>query len=65
MKRMKRLMKLGLTSMEITNEMKDIKLKWKVITLIERLAGPTIGIYCFNLFPFTNYEFYQYIVAAS
>ena len=64
-KTMKRSMKIGSTRMEITNGMRDFKLKFNVLTLIERLAGPTIGIYCFDIFPFTNYEFYQYIVAAS
>jgi len=45
--------------------MRDFKLKLNVLTLIERLAGPTIGIYCLDLFPFTNYQFSQYIAAAS
>jgi hypothetical protein len=56
---------IGSNRMKITNEMRDFKLKFNVLTLIERLAGPTIGIYCLDLFPFTNYEFYQYVVAAS
>ena len=34
----------------------------KVSNLIERLSGPLIGIYCFDLFPFTNYEFYLFFV---
>jgi len=35
--------------------------KLKVLELIEKLSGPVIGIYCLDLFPFTNYEFYLYI----
>jgi len=38
-----------------------LALKLKVSGLIEKLSGPTIGFYCFELFPFTNYEFYLYI----
>ena len=36
--------------------------KLKVISLAERLSGPVIGIYCYDLFPFTNYEFYVFCV---
>jgi len=36
-------------------------LKLKVMGLIEKLSGPVIGIYCLDVFPFTNYEFYIYI----
>lgn len=35
--------------------------KLKVCALIERLSGPVIGLYCYELFPFTNYEFYLYV----
>jgi len=38
-----------------------IILKLKVLGLIEKLSGPVIGIYCFDLFPYTNHEFYLYI----
>ncbi len=40
----------------------ELKLKFKVLGLIEKLSGPVIGIYCFNLFPFTNYEMYLFYV---
>jgi hypothetical protein len=36
-------------------------LNLKVVGLIEKLSGPVIGIYCLDLFPFINYEFYLYI----
>ena len=50
--------------MKIIDELYDFELKFNVLSLIERLAGPTIGIYCFDLFPFTNYQFYQYVSSA-
>ncbi len=40
----------------------DLKMKLKILDLIERLSGPVIGIYCFELFPFTNYEFYLFSI---
>jgi hypothetical protein len=40
----------------------DLKMKLKIVDLIERISGPVIGIYCFELFPFTNYEFYLFAV---
>jgi len=46
-------------------EVKRLKQKFQVLLFIERLGGPTIGIYCIDLFPFTNYEFYQYVIASS
>ena len=39
-----------------------LRLKFKTLSLIERLSGPLIGIYCYDLFPFTNYEFYLFCV---
>ena len=39
----------------------DIKLKLKVCQLIEKLSGPVIGLYCYEFFPFTNYEVYLYV----
>jgi hypothetical protein len=33
----------------------------KVIAFIEKLCGPVIGYYCLDLFPFTNYEFFQFV----
>ncbi len=38
----------------------DLRMKLKTIELIERLTGPEIGIYCYDLFPFSNYELYLY-----
>ena len=63
-KRKKVSTKKGPKLTKVVNELYDFELKFNVLSLIERLAGPTIGIYCFDLFPFTNYEFYQYISAA-
>jgi len=40
----------------------DLKIKLKIVDLIERISGPVIGIYCFELFPFTNYEFYLFAI---
>jgi len=40
----------------------SLKIKFKILSLIERLSGPVIGIYCYQLFPFTNYEFYLFLV---
>jgi hypothetical protein len=33
----------------------------KISGFIEKLCGPVIGYYCYDLFPFTNYEFYEYV----
>jgi len=35
--------------------------KLKISSFIEKLCGPVIGYYCYYLFPFTNYEFYEYV----
>ncbi len=40
----------------------ELKLKFKVLGLIEKLSGPVIGVYCFRLFPFTNYEMFLFSV---
>jgi hypothetical protein len=45
----------------IAKKRKDLRMKFKIIDSIERLAKPEIGIYCLDSFPFTNYEFYLYI----
>ena len=34
----------------------------KVLNLCERVSGPLIGIYCYDLFPFTNNEFQIFVV---
>jgi len=39
-----------------------LKMKLKVCSLIEKISGPVIGLYCFEFFPFTNYEFYLFAV---
>jgi hypothetical protein len=33
----------------------------KISSFIEKICGPVIGYYCLDLFPFTNYEFFEYI----
>ena len=38
-----------------------LRLKFKISQFIDRLSGPDIGFYCYDLFPINNYEFYQYI----
>ena len=35
--------------------------KNKIISLIEKLAGPPIAVYCLDLFPLTSYEFYLFV----
>jgi len=32
--------------------------KFKIVNLIEKLAGPDIAVYCLDLFPLNNYEFF-------
>jgi hypothetical protein len=39
----------------------NLKDRLKVCSMIERVSGPVIGLYCYNLFPFTNYEFYLFV----
>ena len=38
-----------------------ISTRLKIMTYIERLFGPDIGFYCYDLFPMNSYEFYQMI----
>ena len=38
---------------------------WKLLSFIEKLSGPPIGYYCYNLFPMNNWEFYQYLYIAG
>jgi len=35
-----------------------LRVKLKICSLTERISGSVIGLYCFDFFPFTNYEFY-------
>ena len=46
----------------LTRKRLRLMTKLKVISLLERLSGPLIGFYCYDLFPFTNYEFYLFCV---
>ena len=46
----------------IARKRMSLRLKFKTLSLIERLSGPLIGIYCYDLFPFTNEEIYLFIV---
>jgi hypothetical protein len=39
--------------------------KLKISAFIEKLYGTYIGYYCFDLFPFTTFEFYQYMYFVS
>jgi len=39
----------------------NLKLKLKIFSTIERISGPVIGLYCYELFPFTNYMFYLFV----
>ena len=38
-----------------------IKQRLKTMEMIERLSGPDIGFYCYDLFPMNSYEFYIYV----
>ena len=42
---------------------KNIPLGTRIITtkFIERLSGPVIGFYCYDLFAMTSYKFTEYI----
>ena len=39
----------------------QLRTKLKIMLFIEKLSGPDIGFYCYNLFPMNSYEFYQFI----
>jgi hypothetical protein len=38
-----------------------LQYKLKILTFIERLCGPIIGFYCYDLFAFTNEPFNEYV----
>ena len=38
-----------------------LKQRLKTMEMIERLSGPDIGFYCYDLFPMNSYEFYIYV----
>ena len=37
----------------------NIKTRFKVMLFVERLSGPDIGFYCYDLFPMNSYELYR------
>jgi hypothetical protein len=39
----------------------SVQHRLKICAFIEKLCGPVIGYYCYDLFPFTNYEFYEFV----
>jgi len=46
---------------QVTNPNSNkFKEKLKIILLIEKLSGPPITVYCYNLFPLNRYEFYLF-----
>jgi len=49
----------------IVRNRSNLRNKLKISAFIEKLCGPTIGIYCYNLFAFNTFEFYQYIAFVS
>jgi len=40
-----------------------LKHRLKLAHFLEKLAGPSIGVYCSNLFPLNNFEFYNFFIA--
>ena len=44
------------------NSKLPILIKLKIMRFIERLSGPKIGFYCYNLFPMTSYYFTDYVL---
>ncbi len=45
----------------LTSKTLSVQHKLKISTFIEKLWGPVIGYYCYDLFAFTNYEFYKFV----
>jgi hypothetical protein len=45
----------------LTSKRIPVQHKLKISSFIEKLCGPVIGYYCYDLFAFTNYEFYEFI----
>ena len=39
----------------------SIRLKLKVVAFMEKLSGPDIGFYCYDLYPMNNNQFYRYV----
>jgi hypothetical protein len=42
-----------------------IKQKLKISAFIEKLCGPSIGFYCYNLFPFNTFELFKFLIFVS
>jgi len=40
-----------------------LKHRLKLAHFLEKLAGPSIAVYCSNLFPLNNFEFYNFFIA--
>ena len=40
----------------------SLRIRTKIMRFIERLSGPAIGFYCFDLFPMTSYYFTDYVL---
>jgi hypothetical protein len=50
------------SSMILSSEINlNYKLRLKISGFIEKLAGPSIGFYCYDLFAFNSYNFYRFI----
>ncbi len=45
----------------LTSKRIPVQHKLKISSFIEKLCGPVIGYYCYDLFSFTNYEFYEFV----
>ena len=45
----------------MTENQLPLKERLKTMEMIERLSGPDIGFYCYDLFPMNSYEFYIYV----
>ena len=37
----------------------------KLMAFVEKLMGPDIGFYCWNLFPLNSYQFYKYVASCA
>jgi hypothetical protein len=44
----------------LTSKTISVQHRLKICAFIEKLCGPVIGYYCYDLFAFTNYEFYEF-----
>lgn len=51
-----------LLSRDFSDEKIPLRIRVKIMRFIERLSGRVIGIYCYDLFPLTTYEFTDYIL---